>query len=91
MSAAVPKLTELVCRDVSAIYMASKIAVGTLMCAQCGDGAIRTPAVRKLAKLLRLADYLTSAAEWKLTDLYLGVSQQAIEGRCGHACAGATG
>ncbi|EIW62487.1 uncharacterized protein TRAVEDRAFT_55947 [Trametes versicolor FP-101664 SS1] len=62
------------------IYMVSKIAVGTLVCAPRGDGAIGTPTVWKLAKLLRLADYLTSTAEWKLTDLYLGVSQQAIEG-----------
>lgn len=37
-------------------------------------------AVWKLAELLRLVDYLTSAAELKLTVLCLGVSEHAVEG-----------
>lgn len=65
--------------------MLFQIAVGTLVCAPRGDGAIGSPAVWKLAKLLRLADYLTGTTEWKLTDLYLGVSPHAIEGTHTHS------
>ncbi len=56
------------------------IAMGTLVRARCGDCTIESPAVWKLAELLRLADYLKSAAESKLTVLRLGVSEHAIEG-----------